>query len=157
MIPDGFWSKIRNVQRIHQRLYDLRMGWLVGWLILLLRHKGRRSGKQYATPLQYEKIGDTYCIAAGRGTMADWFRNVQANPQVQFSVGRRNFNAVAEPVTDPERVADFLAYRLNRHPLMLGLMMKLHRLPMKPSRAQLLGLARRTALVILHPEMPACS
>ena len=155
MIPDEFWSKIRNVQRIHQRLYDSGRGWIVGWLILLLRHTGRRSGRQYATPLQYEKIGDTYCIGAGRGAQADWFRNVQAHPQVQFSVGRQDFSGTAEPVTDPERVADFLALRLERHPLMLGLMMKLHKLPMKPSRAQLLDLARMTALVILHPERPA--
>lgn len=155
MIPDEFWSKIKNVQRIHQRLYDAGLGWIVGWLILLLRHTGRRSGRQYATPLQYEKIGDTYCIGAGRGTRADWFRNVQACPQVRFSVGRRDFSGTGEAVTDPERVADFLALRLERHPLMLGLMMKLHHLPMKPSRAQLLGLAGTTALVILHPERPA--
>jgi deazaflavin-dependent oxidoreductase (nitroreductase family) len=152
MIPDKFWTRIKNVQRIHQRLYDSGRGWIVGWLILLLRHTGRKSGKQYATPLQYEKIGETYCIGAGRGVQADWFRNVQANPWVQVSVGRRNFKALAEPVTDPERVADFLAYRLKRHPTMIGLMMKMHKLPMKPSREQLLDLARMTALVILHPQ-----
>jgi hypothetical protein len=59
---------------------------------------------------------------------------------------------VAEPVTDPERVADFLQYRLKRHPLMIGLIMKIaHKLPMRPSRAQLLELGKSTPLVILHP------
>ncbi len=151
MIPDEFWTRIKTVQRIHQRLYDSGKGWIVGWLILLLRHTGRKSGRQYATPLQYEKIGDTYCIGAARGSRADWFRNVQANPQVVVSVGRKTFRALAEPVTDPERVADFLAFRLKHHPLMIGLMMKMHHLPMRPGRAQLLELGKTTALVILHP------
>lgn len=151
MIPDEFWSRMKNVQRIHQRLYDSGRGWIVGWLILLLRHTGRKSGKQYATPLQYEKIDGAYYIGAARGTKADWFRNIQANPQVQVSVGRRNFKALAEPVTDPEKVADFLAYRLKHHPLMIGLMMKMHKLPMKPSRQQLEELAASEAMVILQP------
>lgn len=151
MIPDEFWSKIKNVQRIHQRLYDSGKGWIVGWLILLLRHTGRKSGKLYATPLQYEKIGETYCIGAARGSSADWFRNVQANPNVDVSVGRQRFKALAEAVTDPEKVADFLAFRLKHRPLMIGLMMKMHKLPMKPSREQLLVLGKTTALVILHP------
>ena len=150
MIPDEFWSRIKNVQRIHQRLYDSGRGWIVGWLILLLRHTGRKSGKQYATPLQYEKIDGAYFIGAARGAKADWFRNIQANPQVQVSVGRRNFKALAEPVTDPEKVADFLAYRLKRHPLMIGLMMKMHKLPMKPSRLQLEVLAASEAMVIIQ-------
>jgi deazaflavin-dependent oxidoreductase (nitroreductase family) len=152
MIPDEFWSRIKNVQRIHQRLYDSGKGWIVGWLILLLRHTGRKSGKQYATPLQYEKIDGVYYIGAARGTNADWFRNIQVNPQVQVSVGRKNFKALAEPVTDPEKVADFLAYRLKHHPLMIGLMMKMHKLPIRPSREQLLELGRTTAIVILHPQ-----
>jgi deazaflavin-dependent oxidoreductase (nitroreductase family) len=152
MIPDDFWKRIRNVQRIHQRLYDSGRGWIVGGLILLLRHTGRRSGKRYATPLQYERIDGDFYIGAARGQASDWFRNVQANPCVEVSVGRRTFQALAEPVTDPQRVADFLAYRLRRHPLMIGLMMKMHKLPMKPSRAQLLELGGATALVILHPR-----
>jgi deazaflavin-dependent oxidoreductase (nitroreductase family) len=152
MIPDEFWSQIKNVQRIHQRLYDSGKGWIVGWLILLLRHIGRKSGNQYATPLQYEKIGDCYYIGAARGANADWFRNIQANPQVQVSVGRRNFMALAEPIIDEEKVVDFLAYRLKHRPLMIGLMMKMHKLSMKPSREQLLELGRTTAVVILHPQ-----
>ena len=151
MIPNKFWTRIKNVQRIHQRLYDSGKGWMIGWLILLLRHTGRSSGKRYATPVQYEKIGDAYYVGAARGQQADWFRNIQAHPQVEVSVGRKTFKALAEPVTDPERVADFLAYRLKRHPLMIGLMMKLHHLPLCPNQEQLLELGKNTALVILHP------
>jgi len=152
MISDAFWSKMKNIQTIHKRLYDSGKGWIIGRIILLLTHTGRKSGNRYVTPLQYEKINGAYCVGAGRGPKADWFRNIQADPHVHVQVGREEFDCTAEPVTDPERVADFLEYRLRHHPLMLGLMMKFaHKLPMRPSRSQLLELSRSTPLVILHP------
>ncbi len=154
MISDTFWQRMKNIQTIHKRLYDSGNGWIVGRLILLLTHTGRKTGSTYVTPLQYEKLDGTYVVGAGRGPKADWFRNVQANPCVHVRVGREEFDCIAEPVTEPERVAGFLETRLKRHPLMLGLMMKLaHKLPMRPSRAQLLALAPSTPLVILRPPV----
>jgi deazaflavin-dependent oxidoreductase (nitroreductase family) len=152
MIPEAFWSRMKKVQTIHRRLYDRGMGWIVGKIILLLTHTGRKSGAVYVTPLQYEKIDGVYYVAAGRGPRADWFRNVQANPCVHVRVGRQEFDCTAEAVTEPERAADFLEYRLKRHPLMLGLMMKIaHKLPMRPGRSQLLELGKTTPMVILRP------
>ena len=152
MIPESFWKYMKTVQTIHKRLYDSGKGWIIGKFILLLTHTGRKSGTRYVTPLQYEKIAGAYCVGAGRGPKADWFCNIRANPHVHIQVDRIEFDCVAEPITDPEQVADFLEYRLKRHPLMLGLIMKFaHKLPMQPSRAQLLELGRFTPLVILHP------
>ena len=144
------------VQSIHKRLYASGKGWIIGKLILVLTHTGRKSGTRYGTPLQYEKIDGAYYVGAGRGCKADWFRNIQADPHVHVQVNRREFDGLAQAVTDPLRVADFLEYRLKRHPLMIGLIMKLtHHLPMRPSRAQLLELAKTTALVILRPLPPS--
>jgi len=152
VIADSFWKRMKNIQRIHQRLYASGKGWIVGGFILLLTHTGRKSGTRYVTPLQYEKIDSAYCVGAGRGPQADWFRNILADPHVHVQVDRCEFDCVAEPVIESERVADFLEYRLKRHPLMIGLMMKFaHHLPMRPSRAQLLELSRSTPLVILRP------
>jgi deazaflavin-dependent oxidoreductase (nitroreductase family) len=152
MIPAAFWKRMKNVQRIHKRLYDSGKGWIVGKFILLLTHTGRRSGTRYVTPLQYEKIDGAYYVGAGRGPKADWLRNLQADPHVHVRVGRCEFDCVAEPVTDPERVADFLEYRLKHHPLMIGLIMKFaHGLPLRPSRAQFLELSKFTPMVILRP------
>jgi deazaflavin-dependent oxidoreductase (nitroreductase family) len=153
MMSDTFWAKMKNVQSIHKRLYDSGKGWIVGRFILLLTHTGRKSGNRYITPLQYEKIDGAYCVGAGRGPKADWFRNILADPHVHVRVDRVEFDCVAETVTDPERVTDFLECRLKRHPFMLGLIMKLaHKLPMRPSRAQLLELSKSTPLVILRPS-----
>lgn len=152
MIPDTFWSRMKRVQAIHKRLYDSGKGWIIGKIILLLTHTGRKSGSAYVTPLQYEKIDGAYYVGAGRGPKADWFRNVQANPCVHVRVNREEFDCTAEAVTEPERAADFLEYRLKQHPLMVGLMLKFaHKLPMRPSRSQLVELGKATPMVILRP------
>jgi deazaflavin-dependent oxidoreductase (nitroreductase family) len=144
---------MKKIQRVHQRLYASGKGRIVGRFILLLTHTGRKSGRRYGTPLQYEKIDGAYWVGTGRGPKADWFRNILADPHVHVQVDRDEFDCVAEPVTDPGRVADFLEYRRKRHPLMIGLMMKFaHNLPMHPSRAQFLELSKSTPLVVLHPQ-----
>ncbi len=144
---------MKTVQTIHQRLYDSGKGWIIGKFILLLTHTGRKSGIRYITPLQYEKIAGAYYVGVARGLKADWFRNIQANPHVNIRVDRTEFDCVAEPVTDPDRVADFLEYRLKRHPFMVGLILKFaNKFPMRPSRAQLLELSNSTPLVILRPK-----
>ncbi len=152
MVPID-WTRIKNVQKIHRVLYAIGLGPVIGGLILLLTTTGRKSGLQRVTPLQYEKIGADYYVGAARGLKADWVRNLQIDPHVEVCVGAKRLQATAEVVTDPARFADFLEVRLQRHPLMIGLIMqKAHGLPRRPSRAQLEELAKSEAFVILRPN-----
>lgn len=147
------WTRIKNVQKIHRLLYAMGLGPVIGGFILLLTTTGRKSGLPWVTPLQYEKIGADYYVGAARGLKADWVRNLQSDPHVEVRVGARRLQAAAEVVTDPARFADFLEVRLQRHPLMIGLIMqKAHGLPRRPSRAQLEELAKSEVFVILHPN-----
>lgn len=152
MIRDEFWNRMRNVQKIHRFLYAIGLGAIIGKLILLLTTTGRKSGQKRVTPLQYEQIEGNYFLGSARGTKADWYRNIAADARVEVRVKNRQFMADAEPVTDPVRIADFLEIRLQRHPSMMGLLMqKVHHLPKRPSREQLLELAAVEAMVILRP------
>jgi deazaflavin-dependent oxidoreductase (nitroreductase family) len=153
MKPISFdWAKMKNIQKIHRLLYAIGLGPLIGRIILLLITTGRRSGLQRITPLQYEKIGEDYYVGAARGTKSDWVRNIQSCAQVEVRVGAKQFQGVAEVVTDPSKFADFVEIRLQRHPFMVGLIMeKAHGLPRHPSHAQLEELGRTEAFVILHP------
>lgn len=155
MKPVSFdWSKMKNIQKIHRVLYAIGLGPLVGRIILLLATTGRKSGKKRVTPLQYEKIGDDYYLGAARGLKADWVRNIQSNPQVEIRVGAKRFQGMGEVVTDLSKFADFMEVRLQRHPRMIGFIMeKAHGLPRRPSRAQLEGLAKTEAFVIVHPAL----
>lgn len=147
------WSKIKNVQKIHRFLYAIGLGPVIGRIVLLLTTTGRKSGQPRITPLQYEQIDGAYYLGAARGLKADWVRNLQANPHVELRMGAKRVSGLAEVVTDPQRMADFLEVRLQRHPLMIGLIMqKAHGLPKHPSRAQLEKLAENEAVVIVRPD-----
>lgn len=51
--------------------------------IMVLTHKGRKSGLARRTPVNFAVInGDVYCVA-GFGAAADWYRNLLADPHVQ--------------------------------------------------------------------------
>jgi deazaflavin-dependent oxidoreductase (nitroreductase family) len=133
------------------KLYNHGFAPLLGRMILLLTTTGRKSGLPRLTPLQYELVDGHYCIGSARGVKADWFRNILADPHVRVRVKSKEFAAIAEPVTDPARIADFLELRLRRHPRMVGLILKSEALPPHPSRTQLEEYARGLAMVITRP------
>jgi len=147
------WSKIKNVQKLHRFLYAIGLGPVIGRIILLLTTTGRKSGQPRITPLQYEEIDGCYYLGAARGVQADWVRNIQSHPQVELRVGKRRISGLAEVITDPSRMADFIEVRLRRHPFMIGLIMqKAHGLSKHPSREQLEKMAANEALVVIHPQ-----
>lgn len=52
--------------------------------IMVIKHRGRRSGREYLTPVNYAIVGgDIYCTA-GFGPISDWYRNILANPRVEL-------------------------------------------------------------------------
>jgi deazaflavin-dependent oxidoreductase (nitroreductase family) len=138
--------------RIIPRLYDLGLGPLVGRFILLLTTTGRKSGLPRTTPLQYEKIDGAYYVGSARGAQADWFRNLVANPRVEVRVKSLRLCGQAEAVTAPDRIADFLEFRLHRHPRMVGMILKRDGLPARPTRADLEAYAQKLAMVIIHVD-----
>ncbi len=74
--------------------------------MILVTHKGARSGKERTTPLVYTTDGDRLVIIAskaGAPTSPDWYHNLVANPEVTVEVGTETFRARAEVVTGDER------------------------------------------------------
>jgi deazaflavin-dependent oxidoreductase (nitroreductase family) len=143
---------LRAIHFPPQVAYALGLGPLLGRMVLLLTTTGRKSGKPRVVPLQYEEIDGKYHLGSSRGLDADWVRNIQADPRVAVRVKSRRFRGRAEIVTDPGRIADFLAVRLRRHPRMIGAMLKSEGIPDGADREPLLEYASRLALAIITPE-----
>jgi len=118
--------------------------------VLVLTTIGRKSGQPRSTLLQYEQVEGAYYVASARGVKADWYRNLVACPKVNVQVGDLRFSTLAELMTDPGQVADFLELRLIRHPLFMGAMLRLEGLPRKYSRKDLVKFGERLAVVALH-------
>jgi deazaflavin-dependent oxidoreductase (nitroreductase family) len=58
--------------------------------LLLLHHKGSKSGKAYVNPLAYLPVGSSMAIFASKGggpSNPDWYHNLVANPDVQVEIG----------------------------------------------------------------------
>jgi deazaflavin-dependent oxidoreductase (nitroreductase family) len=79
-----------------------------GVTTLLLTTTGRKSGKQFTTPLIYGRDGDRYLIVGSRGgaeTHAQWYLNILANPEIEVQVLADRFKARARPATPEEKPA----------------------------------------------------
>ncbi len=67
--------------------------------LLLLHHKGAKSGRNYINPLAYLQDGDRWVVFASMGgapTSPDWYHNLVANPEVQVELpGGQPFAAKA--------------------------------------------------------------
>jgi deazaflavin-dependent oxidoreductase (nitroreductase family) len=73
---------------------------------LLLTTTGRRSGEQRTTPLIYGRHGDDYLVVASKGgsdAPPAWYRNLQADSDVEVQVKEQRFMAHARDATPEEK------------------------------------------------------
>jgi deazaflavin-dependent oxidoreductase (nitroreductase family) len=77
----------------------------VGGRIMVITHTGRKTGLRRRTPVNYAPVdGDLYCTA-GFGAVSDWYRNIQANPEVEVWLPGDWRRGVAEDLSqDPRRI-----------------------------------------------------
>ncbi len=84
-------------------------GWKNPVPTLLLDHVGRKSGRQFTTPLLYLEDGPRLVIVASQGGLPknpQWFHNVMANPATTVSLrGARNRQVTAREAEPEERAA----------------------------------------------------
>lgn len=74
--------------------------------VLLLTTKGRRTGQPYTTPLIYQRHGDDFVIVASKGGDPEhpqWYKNLQADPEVEVQVMGDRFRARARTAGDAEK------------------------------------------------------
>jgi deazaflavin-dependent oxidoreductase (nitroreductase family) len=73
--------KSRPLLTVGTRLFNPLLGHLAGRrsapLFAVVRHRGRRSGRLYATPVAARRVSDGFVIPLTFGQEADWFRNIQ--------------------------------------------------------------------------------
>jgi F420H(2)-dependent quinone reductase len=74
--------------------------------VVLLTHRGRRSGRTFSTPLLHVRDGDDVVVAASNGGVdaePQWWLNLQADPHAEVQVRGRRWHVVATPVDDADR------------------------------------------------------
>ena len=90
-----------------------KMGWgkainfwpaLIG-RIMVIKHRGRKSGNEYLTPVNYAIVDSEIYCTAGFGSISDWYRNMLVNPEIELWLPEGKRKARAEDVSDsPKRL-----------------------------------------------------
>jgi deazaflavin-dependent oxidoreductase (nitroreductase family) len=101
-LAPGTWPRplLRAIRISNKYLLNPVMGALAGRknsYAAAIGHTGRKSGKQYSTPVGADRVPAGYLIPLGYGTRVDWLQNVLA-------AGRATISAEGETheVTEPE-------------------------------------------------------
>jgi deazaflavin-dependent oxidoreductase (nitroreductase family) len=58
--------------------------------VLLLHHRGAKTGQERVNPLVYQQLGDGWAIFASKGgspTNPDWYHNLKAHPETVVEIG----------------------------------------------------------------------
>lgn len=80
-----------------------------GRTLLLLHHRGAKTGAERVNPLAYQRLSDgsvaIFASMGGAPKNPDWFHNVVANPDVSVEIGTESFSARARVATGEERDA----------------------------------------------------
>ncbi len=144
---------LRMFSRPPRFLYRIGLGPLLGGKVLLLTTTGRKTGQPRTTPLQYEIVGSKYYIGSMCGASADWYQNLVSAPCVTLQIGREVFYGMAEPIDDAERVFDFIRYRLEKNPRMIGAILRMDGISVKPGDDELREYARDLTIVAISPHL----
>lgn len=69
-------NRIRTSNKYLLNPVMLRLAGRRYWYASVITHIGRRSGRQYSTPIVADRFGDYFITPLPYGTQADWVRNV---------------------------------------------------------------------------------
>ncbi len=110
-------ESLRKIFKIFNRfmLFMWRLGFgswgngtKYGGYIMVIKHRGRKTGKKRLAPVNYAEIDDRiYCVSA-MGDRSDWYRNLIANPEVELWLADGRWAGVVEDVTQMKGRAQIL-------------------------------------------------
>ncbi len=79
--------------------------------LMLITFTGRKTGREYTTPVGYHEYGDGIIVF----THSDWWRNLKGGAQVKLHITGERRVARATPIEDPDRVAEYILAFMEDH------------------------------------------
>jgi deazaflavin-dependent oxidoreductase (nitroreductase family) len=84
------------------------------WYAAAIKHTGRRSGKQYTTPVVAERIADGFVIPLPYGTDVDWLQNVRAAGRATISSQGEDYEVIQPEIIDAATALPLLSAQRRR-------------------------------------------
>ncbi len=107
--------------RVPVVFYRAHLGWLFGHRVLLVTHRGRRTGRLHQTALEvvrYDAGRREAIVVSAWGERGDWYRNLRANPAVEIAIAFERYRPVQRFLTTDEVEAELADYE-RRHPRLI--------------------------------------
>jgi len=108
---DNLRKTFHKLNRFMVWMWKIGLGkWINIWpavvgRIMIIQHYGRKSGKEYLTPVNYTIVDSEIYCTAGFGSISDWYRNILVNPEIELWLPDRKRKAHAEDISDsPEHL-----------------------------------------------------
>jgi deazaflavin-dependent oxidoreductase (nitroreductase family) len=109
---------LRVLLRIPIWLYRLGLGRLLDHRLLLIMHRGRKSGllrEAVVEVVRWDKqTGECVVMAGWRGT-TDWYRNITAEPALEIRIGGDRYVPRQRFLSPVETATELRAY-VDKHP-----------------------------------------
>jgi deazaflavin-dependent oxidoreductase (nitroreductase family) len=148
---------LRMAFKLPTYLYRLNLGWLMGHRVLLLTHRGRRSGRVYRTPLEairYDAATKESVVFSAWGDKADWYRNIEANPALEVRTGGERYAPEQRFPSSEEAYAEISDYE-RKHPLLASVLPRWIGLRLDASEGARRRFAESARMVAFRPEKEA--
>ena len=100
-----------RLARFNRRLPNKVIGTVAGRRlspVALMVHQGRRSGRQYRTPVMPLRLGDGFLVSLPYGPGRDWVANVLAAGRCTLQRGGRRFELADPRLLDAAGAAPLL-------------------------------------------------
>lgn len=111
-IPEPFFALINPAMRL---LLTSPFHGLLSSSVLLIRFRGRKTGRQFTTPVRYIRDDDG-SIHLFTGQANQWWRNMRGGAPVVLVIAGRSVPCTMTVIEQPDRVATALARLLARFP-----------------------------------------
>lgn len=102
---------VRHFNRACLNPLMMRRAGTPGWYASAIHHVGRRSGREYVTPIVAERVGDRFVIPLPYGADVDWSRNVLAAGKADLDADGLRHHLVGPAILEAEEVEPLLSDR----------------------------------------------
>lgn len=119
-----------------------------GNIIMVITTTGRKSGKHIATPIGYQRDGDTV-LAFNVGGISNWYKNLAKNPVVTLEIKKKTYQMRGTYITDANEIRQAMELYKREQASMLP---RFFGIPADASEDELMKAAERIKFVRFQPD-----
>ncbi|OCB33377.1 nitroreductase [Mycobacterium malmoense] len=125
LLPEAWPKPLLGAIRLHNKYLlnplMLRLAGRKHWYASTVRHTGRRSGKEYTTPVVADRTADGFVVPLPYGTRVDWLQNVLAAGRATISSRGESYQVAQPEVIDAATALPMLSAEHKRTFARLGI------------------------------------